>query len=413
MPAVEGVVSAGFESLAEVLAASDLGGGGGAFSAYVDGQQVVDLWVGQARPGTVWAKGTLTTLMSTTKGCAALCAMLLHDRGLLDVEAPVAAYWPEFAQAGKERTTVRQLLDHTSGMLCFTDPGDLLDWTGRGWGDYDAIAHRIASSPPAWEPGSRIGYHAISIGWLLQELVRRIDGRTLGAFFADEIAQPLGLDIFIGTPPREQGRVAEVLTGSGDPGDATFVARVSHALRDSTTRVLFDKVLARPGSPLAQAGITMHGKGLADLPAFVSQPQVQALEIPAANGTGNARSLARMFAVLAGGGELEGKRLVSRAALDLFRTASSRGPSALMPRWLPGSLAGPHMSYALGFEGDFAHPPATRRFGPTPESFGHLGAGGQLGFADPVRNVSVGFVRSSMSDWSVSTRLVKELYERL
>ena len=411
MPNVEGSVSAGFESLERVLAGSDLGRGGAAFTAYVDGEKVVDLWGGDARPGTAWAKDTLTTIMSTTKGCAALCAMVLHDRGLLDIEAPVAQYWPEYAQAGKERTTVRQVLDHTSGMLCFSDPAALLDWNGRGWDDYDEIARRIAASPPAWEPGTRIGYHAISIGWLLQELVRRIDGRTLGTFFADEIARPLDLDIFIGTPPEVQDRVAQVLSGRGSSADdATVVARASRGLRSSALRLMFDQLLARPGTPMAQAGISMHGKGLPDLPLCVNLPQMRALEIPAANGSGDARGLARMYAVLASGGELDGTRLVSAPSVELFRTPSSSGPSALMPRWLPAALAGPHMRYALGYEGDFAHPATSRRFGSTPESFGPLGAGGQLGFADPVRKVSVGFVRNSMADWSVSTRLVKELY---
>jgi CubicO group peptidase (beta-lactamase class C family) len=407
---VQGSVATGFDRVEEVFAKSDLGHGGGAFAAYVDGEKVVDLWGGEARPGTAWAKDTLTTIMSTTKGCAALCAMVLHARGLLDVEAPVAQYWPEYAQAGKERTTVRQVLDHTSGMLCFSDPGALLDWTGCGWDDQDEIARRIAASPPAWEPGTRIGYHAISIGWLLQELVRRIDGRTLGTFFADEIARPLDLDIFIGTPPEAQDRVAQALSGRSSADDATVIARVSRGLRSSALRLLFNQLLARPGTPMAQAGISMHGKGLPDLPLFVNLPQMRALEIPAANGSGDARSLARMYALLARGGELDGTRLVSAASVELFRTPSSSGPSALMPRWLPAPLAGPQMRYALGYEGDFSHPATSRRFGPTPESFGHLGAGGQVGFADPVRKVSVGFVRNSMADWSVSTRLVQELY---
>ena len=398
MLTVEGSVSPAFEGLRWRFAQSDLGRGGAAFAAYVDGQQVADLWAGQAKPGTPWTKDTLATMMSATKGCAALCVQILHDRGLLDVEAPVADYWPEYAHAGKEQTTVRQVLDHTSGMLCFSDPGRLLDWAGRGWADYDEISRRIAQSPPAWVPGTRIGYHAISIGWLLQELVRRVDGRTLGAFFAEEVAGPLGLDIFIGTPSEAQERVAEVVSGS--------VGR----LRQSAFRLFFDHVLARPGTPMAQAGISMHGSGLPDAPRFLNLPALRAVEIPAGNGSGDARSLARMYAMLARGGELDGTRLVSTQSVDLFRTPSSRGLSALLPRWLPTALKGRPMSYALGYEGDFDYPAALRRFGHSPGAFGHLGAGGQIGFADPERKVSVGFVRNSLADWSVSTTLVTELY---
>lgn len=410
--AVEGSVSAGFESVERAFALTELGRGGAAFAAYVDGQQVVDLWAGEARPGTPWNEHTLTTMMSATKGCAALCAQVLYDRGLLDVEAPVARYWPEYAQAGKERTTVRQVLDHTSGMLCFSDPASLLDWSGRGWGDYQEIARRIAASPPAWEPGTRIGYHAWSFGWLLQELVRRISGRTLGAFFAEEVAQPLGLDIFIGTPQDVQLRMAKVLDGPAvAPEEETTASRLARRARDATFSLLFDKVLARPGSRMAQATLSMPAHGLPDLAKFVNLPEMREPEIPAANGSGDARSLARMYAALARGGELDGKRLVSAESVELFRTQSSSGPSALAPdHWLPSVLRGRPMRYALGYEGDFGETPTPWRFGPTPESFGHLGGGGQIGFADPVRKVSVGFVRNHIGDWSVSTRLVETLY---
>ena len=410
MSTVDGTTAPGFGAVERVLAEADLGVGGAAFAAYVDGQQVVDLWTGDAGSGEPWAKDTLTTMMSTTKGVAATCALVLHDRGLLDVEAPVAQYWPEYAQAGKERTTVRQVLDHTCGMLCFADPGSLLDWTGHGWDDYDQIARRIAASPPAWEPGTRIGYHAISIGWLLQELVRRIDGRSLGRFFADEIAGPLGLELYIGTPEDVQPRLAEVI-GASVPKDASLASRGAQRATAAAGRLLVGKILSPPGSPLFQAMISMHGRGvMTDLPSFVNRPEVRALEIPSANASGDARSLARMYAALAGGGALDGTSLVAPASVELFRTPSSKGRTALMPSWLPTALTGPPMSYALGYEGDFAHPVGSTRFGPTLESFGHLGAGGQIGFADPVRKVAVGFLRNSLADWSVSTRLVKALY---
>ena len=402
-----GWVSDGFAPILQAFASSDLGRGGASFAAYVDGEPVVDLWRGEASPGKAWGENTLTTMMSTTKGCAALCAQVLYDRGLLDVEAPVTEYWREYGQAGKERTTVRHILDHTSGMLCFTDPGALLDWSGGGWDDYDEIARRIAASPPAWEPGTQIGYHAISIGWLLQELVRRIDGRMLGRFFAEEIAQPLGLDIFIGTPVDVQPRVAEIMS------DASVAAGGPTAGQRLTAKLL-TKVFARPATRMGQAMISMHGSGLWDVQPFLNQPRVRALEIPAANASGDARSLARMYAVLAQGGELDGVRLMSKASVDAFRQVSSSGPSALPPfRRLRATLGRTKMHYALGYEGDFGKSAPARLFGPTPISFGHLGAGGQIGFADPERRVSVGFVRNHVHDWSVSTELINTLYDCL
>jgi CubicO group peptidase (beta-lactamase class C family) len=404
---VRGSVEPGFERVAEVLATSDLGRGGGAFAACVDGQAVADVWAGDAQPGTPWSRDTLTTMMSATKGCAALCAQTLCDRGVLDVERPVADYWPEYAHAGKAGTLVRHVLDHTSGMLCFTDPGSLLDWSGRGWGDYDEIARRIAASPPAWEPGTRIGYHAISIGWLLQELVRRTTGDTLGAFFAREVAQPLGLSIFVGTPLQQQPRLAELLNGATEPAEGEGL---TSRLRRQAGRTLFPllmrHVLARPGSPMAQAVVVMHGAALHDEIDFMNRPEVRSLEIPAANGSGDARSLARMYALLAMGGELDGVRLVSSDSVRAFSTKSSGGRSGLHPRRLPA----PTMRYALGYEGDFGESAPPWRFGPSPQAFGHLGAGGQIGFADPAHRVSVGFLRNSLADWKVSTRLIDALY---
>jgi CubicO group peptidase (beta-lactamase class C family) len=402
MAVVAGSVTPGFEAVQEAFARIDIGRGGAAFSAYVEGEKAVDLWAGEARPGVAWSRDTMTTAMSATKGCAALCAQILHDRGLLDVDAPVAHYWPEYAQAGKEKTLVRHILNHTSGMLCFQDPGDLLDWSGNGWDDYDEIARRIAASPPAWEPGTRIGYHAISVGWLIQELVRRITGTTVGSFFAHEVAKPLGLSIFIGTPEPERVRLADQI--SDPPAESSSLPEPVLAL--------VKRVLADPDSRIAQANVHMHGGVISDHIGFFGQAKVRRLEIPAANGSVDARSLARMYAMLAQGGELGGVRIVSPESIKVFGTKTFSGPNALWPdNGLPEWLTPPEMRYALGYEGDFGEGPPPWRFGPTPESFGHLGAGGQVGFADPVRHVAIGFVRSRLGeDWSVSNALVEALY---
>jgi CubicO group peptidase (beta-lactamase class C family) len=399
---VQGSVAPGFERVGEAFAQIDLQRGGAAFSAYVEGWQVVDLWGGQSSPGVPWQQDTLTTAFSATKGVAAACLLVLHARGLLDVEAPVAQYWPEYAQAGKAGTLVRHLLNHTSGLLWFEDPGSLLDWSGRGWDDYDEIARRIAATPPAWEPGTNIGYHAISVGWLCQELVRRITGRTLGTFLAEEIAGPLGLSVFIGTPPAEQQRLA---TSYMEPPTLDDPALIELQER-------YRELLRNPTLPLAQAGICMHGESLYDNFEFFNLPAVRAAEIPAANGSMDARGLAKLYAVLAEGGELDGVRLASPKSIRLFGTKTFSAPSAIARlSGLPDEIV--PMRYALGFEGDFGETPKPWRFGPTVEAFGHLGAGGQIGFAAPVRRVSVAFLRSDGDDWQASTALVEALYASL
>ena len=396
MIVVDGSVAPGFEAVQDQFGGSELGRGGASFSAYVDGEKVVDLWAGDARPGTPWAKDTMATAMSATKGFTALCAQILYDRGLLDIDAPVSCYWPEYAQAGKEATLVRHILNHTSGVLGFQDPGELLDWSGNGWEDYDGIARRLAASPPAWEPGTRIGYHAVSIGWLVQELVRRITGLTVGAFFAREVAEPLGLSIFIGTPDPEQTRLAGVIAATG-PG---MEARAAW----------FRQLAADPSSALVQSAIHMHGGSLFEHMDFLNLPKVRRAEIPSVNGSADARSMARMYSMLAQGGKLDGIRIVSPESVEVFRTKTFSGPSALTPKGMPDWLPAPEMRYALGYEGDFGESPKPWRFGPTPEAFGHLGAGGQIGFADPTRRLGFGFVQTDGNDWAISTALIESVY---
>jgi CubicO group peptidase (beta-lactamase class C family) len=399
-----GTVADGFESVEHIFAGTAPYRGGASFAAYVHGEKVVDLWTGETRPGCAWEHDTISTAMSATKGLAALCAQILWDRGELDVDAPVTRYWPEYGQAGKSGTLVRHVLTHTAGMLCFEDPGDLLDWSGNGWDDYDEIARRIAGSPPTWEPGTRIGYHAFSIGWLLQELVRRITGDTIGAFFAREIARPLDLDAHIGTPETELSRVANLIADSAAPPRG--LARI--AMR------MLRREQSDPTSPIAQSGVQMHGGSFGEHLDFFNLRKTRMAEIPAAGASTNARSLSRMYAMLAMGGELDGQRIVSRESIDLFRTPAARGRTAIWPR--AGAfrlIPSPRMRYSLGYEGDFGEAPKPWRFGPHRESFGHLGAGGQIGFADPVRHVAVGFTRTDLRDWSVSTALIDALYRCL
>src|SRR3954469_25896568 len=203
------LVEPGYELVRDVFLREkgSLGIGGGGYCAYVDGRPVVDLWAGESQPGVPWERGTTTIIMSATKGFAAMCVQLLADRGQIDLEAPVATYWPEFAQNGKERVLVRHVLLHTAGVLSYEGQNDVTRLDATGWDSYEAISAGLAAAAPEWEPGTRHGYHALSVGWLLAEIVRRVSGRSLGQYFVDEIAGPLGLEAWIGTPAAELGRV--------------------------------------------------------------------------------------------------------------------------------------------------------------------------------------------------------------
>jgi CubicO group peptidase (beta-lactamase class C family) len=402
-----GEVAPGFERVRDAFASrlDDLELGGGAFCAFVHGEKVVDLWAGQATSGVPWRQDTMATVMSCTKGLAALCMQILHDRGQLDVDAPVATYWPEFAQAGKGDALVRHVLTHTVGVLGFREPGSLLGWDGTGWDAHDQIAARLAAARPAWRPGSKIGYHAMSFGWLTAELVRRVTGRSIGTFFRDEVAKPLGVDGWIGTPVEEQERVAPVIRWSYDrlPRDVVELDRMTR------------EHMSRPETLLAQAAIHMHGSTVFDnISTFMNDPRVRALEIPAANASATARGLARTYAMLSMNGALDGVRIVSPESVKVFGAHAASGPSSVEPAWrLPGGrrIPPPAMAYALGYERNVAPVGQPGRFGPSAEAFGHTGLGGQVGFCDPTNGIGVGFVRSHLSfSQELSVVLVDALY---
>ncbi len=259
---------------------------GASFAATVDGELVVDLWAGHAdgagrRP---WERDTIVNVYSTTKAMAALCALMLVDRGLLELDAPVANYWPEFGAAGKQALPVRYLLSHSSGLAGFAEPipvEALFDW--------DHTTGLLASQKPMWEPGERSGYHALTFGHLLGELVRRQTGRTLGTFFREEVAQPLGADFHIGLAAEHEPRVGEIV-----PPPAIDLAS------EVEPGSLAAKVLGNP--PLTGD--------------VANQRAWRAAEIPAANGQGNARAVARVTAAMANGGELNGVRLLTTATLE-------------------------------------------------------------------------------------------------
>ena len=403
---VEGFVAPGFERVGELLGAgatltlgekerrADLGQGGGAFSAFVDGECVVDIWTGVTGPdGRAWEEDTRAVIMSSTKGLTALCAHILEDRGELDLNAPVQRYWPEFGRAGKSSTTVRQLLSHQSGAIAVPDADTLLGWDGSGWKDTELIAAAIAGGEPAWEPGSRHGYHGVTFGWLVGELVRRISGQSLGTFFDEEVAGPLGVTCSIGTPLDEIPSVATVME---------FPVKVG--TKGALRAIDPDSKSGRAILAGAHGSLFADERGEPRFADFMNNPDVLAAEIGALGATATARALARTYMALA-----DGEELVTRASVERFRTEQVCGRDAVMAvptRWAVG--------YSL--EPPALVPGAPPMHGPDEGAFGHMGAGGQIGFADPSARVGVGFVRNHLENQALPLMgacLVEMLYSCL
>ncbi len=374
MVEVKGFVAPGFDSVGNAFVENfdQRGDVGAAFCAYVHGEKVVDIWGGDARPGEPWEEDTLALVFSTTKGVTALVATVLTDRGLLDVDAPVSQYWPEFAAKSKGGVTVGQVLDHSAGVLSFPHYEEILSVDdGTGWGRIEEITQRLAAAPLWWKPGEQHGEHAITYGWIVGELVRRIDGRSLGTFFRDEIAVPLGLNFWIGLPTEHLERVADLLPPGGDlPPE--IMGRV--------------KEVFAPDSPSGAAFFVGSRGGVPDMANLANSAGFRVAEIPASNGIGDARSLARMYAALACGGELGGVRIVSEEAIRRHSLERFDGYDVIIRT---------DKRYALGY---MLPTPREPQYGPNPElAFGHPGLGGSLAFADPVAGVGYGYVMNQMA----------------
>jgi len=407
---VGGHVEPGFEPVRDrfVKQLPGLGVGGGAFAAYVDGRLVVDLWGGSARSEQPWEPDTLTVMMSATKGLVGLCAQLLADRGLLDIDAPVSTYWPEFAQNGKAEITVRQVLTHSAGVLCFPDYDKLLGWDGTGWDDYDAIAAGFAAAEPCWPPGTDWGYHAMSYGWLVGEIVRRITGQTIGQFFAVEVASPLALDARIGTPATEQHRVADVVDRM----------RAGMQLPMRLAYPWIQRKVADPATLSGKAYLARDGQTIVDrAESLFRLPAVLAAEIPAGNGTATARSMAKIYATLCAGGEFEGVRVLSADSVRTWSTELVRAPDALITDLripIVGRALAQPVGRSLGYLINIMPRREAPHFGPNPRAYGAEGAGGQLTFCDPDNGVAVAYLRSELTAIPrPGALLVKTLYEAM
>jgi CubicO group peptidase (beta-lactamase class C family) len=366
---VEGHVEPGFEGVRDAFARNftEHGDVGAGFCLHVEGRKVVDLWGGvrDAESGQPYDEDTLQLVFSTTKGATAACASLLAQRGLLDVEAPVSTYWPEFAQSGKDDIPVRWLLGHKAGLATIDKQLSLPE--ALAW---EPVIEALEVQEPLWEPGTAHGYHALTYGWLVGEVIRRIDGRSLGTFFKEEIAEPLGLEFWIGLPEDEEHRVAP-LVGSILPEDRGDVTPELQKMLEE---------FIGPNSLLGRA-LSMNGT-FADPDCFNSRA-VHAAEIGAANGITNARSLSRFYAGLIGtvpGGPDEA--LLTTDQVDAARTVQTEGTDKCLFF---------ETTFGLGFMRSGVFSP----YGGA-GSFGHSGAGGSVGFADPDNQIAAGYVMNRM-----------------
>ncbi|WP_433856809.1 serine hydrolase domain-containing protein [Streptomyces kronopolitis] len=367
---VQGTVEDGFEPVRDAFVANfdRRGERGAAVAVYHHGRKVVDLWggtkdgdaQGEAVP---WEAGTAQVIRSATKGIAAVVPLLLHQRGQLDLDAPVGTYWPEFKAAGKERVLVRHLLSHRAGLPVLDTP-----LTPAEAVDGVSGPAALAAQAPAWEPGTDHGYHAQTYSWLLGELVRRATGRTLGTWIAEEISGPLGLDLWLGLPEAARSRVGRLAAVEAPPRPAASGLRV------------------RPKQSVADAYADPHSLTSRAFAAISpapdeNAPAYRAAELAASAGIATARSLARCYAALIG--PVDGHpRLFAPATLTLARTEESAGPDRTL-------LV--DTRFGLGF---MLHGSASPLLGPG--SFGHPGRGGALAAASPDTGLAIGYVTNGM-----------------
>ncbi len=352
---VEGVCDARFSRVRDAFASIFANGleHGAGVSLVAGGKIVVDLWGGHADAAKTrpWRRDTLVTIWSSTKGVVALGVAMLVERGKLDYTAPIARWWPEFAASGKERITLDQVMSHQAGLNGLSVP---MDEAGFLAGKPYAAA--LAAMAPLWEPGSRCIYHAFTYGELAGEPMRRVTGGSVGRFVADEITGPLGADFFISLPEREDARAAEMIEG---PNASAWLTQVQstpfpHSCRNPVPRALWPNDRAW-----------------------------RAAEVPGANGHATATALARVYGMMAAGGTWEGRRLVDRATVVEAARARIRG--------MDDSFAAP-TAFAAGYQiEDTVY--AGRA---SPQTFGHTGGGGTMGFADLGAGIGFGYVTNRM-----------------
>ncbi|GAA1996766.1 serine hydrolase domain-containing protein [Microbacterium pumilum] len=365
---LDGTVATGLEPVRDAFEASFRGKPemGAALAIRFRGEVVADLWGGLADPSQriPWRKDTLSVIFSCTKGLVSILAARLVQDGLLDYQAPVAEYWPEFAVAGKSGVRVMDLLAHRSGLSAPREPlelGQIIHW--------DTVVRQLGAQEPLWEPGTGYAYHAITHGWLIGEVIRRITGRSVGEYFSDLVAAPLNADAWIGLPSRQSARVASMQVGS----TLSELTRQQAAARKPDT---------------IDWGLQAMTLGLALPPELVApgegfnDPAVQAAEIPGAGGISTARALASIWSSTIT--NTDGVRLLDDATAAVATVPQSEGP----PVW---DVPAPWPRWGMGFQLDSE---ARRYLGRS--GFGHDGAGGQSAFADPEFGIGFAFLTNQM-----------------
>jgi len=356
---IHGAVASEFEPVLDEFARNfdERGEVGAAVCVYVDGRPVVDCWGGlaNATTGTPWQEDTIVLVFSATKGVTAICANAMIERGLFTPEQTVASIWPEFASNGKERITIAQVLAHQAGLVYVE--GDFTLDESLAW---DPIVAALAQQAPLWEPGTQHGYHMRTYGWLVGEIMRRADPqhRSPGAWFHEEIAEPLGLSFWIGLPEGEERRVAPVIPPRTD---------LREALAAFGDDLLLTKVFSNPG-------------GHYNYDDMWNTRALRAAELPSSNGVGDARSLARLYASCVG--EVDGRRTLAPQTVEQATVERASGKDAVI---MVESCFG--LGFMLGSSFGAANPNT---------AFGHAGAGGSLAFADPARNLAFAYVMNDL-----------------
>jgi CubicO group peptidase (beta-lactamase class C family) len=350
----QGFVKAGFEPVRDAFVRNFEQGLelGASAAVTLDGEPVVDLWAGDADlTGAPWERDTIVNVYSTTKTMAAACVLLLADRGQLDLDAPVAQYWPEFAQAGKEGVRVSHVMSHSAGLSGFDPPlekaEELYDWEG--------IVGRLERQSPWWEPGTASGYHAVTQGYLQGEIVRRVTGRSIGTFFREEIATPLGADFHIGIDPAAEPRRGRLQPSSEELGAGQ--------------------------DPKSIGARTMRSCPLAAEDSYTEE--WARAEIPAAGGTGNARSVARVHSALACGGSVDGVRLMGSETVERVLEVQTDGTDLVL---------GQPLRFGMGFGLSLGGVPIS----PNERAFFWGGWGGSLAIIDLDARVSIAYVMNRM-----------------
>jgi CubicO group peptidase (beta-lactamase class C family) len=354
---IHGFIQPGFEPVADAFTENFLQHGevGAACAIYHQGRCVVDLWGGLAdqKQGRGWEQDTVALVFSAAKGPTATCINRLVEVGLLDVDLPVAHYWPEFGCNGKQDITARQVLSHQAGLAAVE--GELTLEQVLAW---DPVVEAIAAQAPDWEPGTAHGYHARSFGWILGELLRRITGQSLGQYLASEIATPLGLRYWVGLPATEFSHCATLIPPAGGS----------------------DAVAELLGADSLTARVMSGPSGLFGYNEMWNRPEVLGAEMPSSNGVGDARSLARFYAALVD--EVDGIRLLGQEQLARACEVQSSGPDCVIFR---------ETRFGLGFGlNPWLAPDAG------PRCFGHPGAGGAVAFADPDAGLGFAYVMNAM-----------------